>query len=59
VGGFQNEPIAVEPLGPSHEIYIQPTDRARIGENFTIVFIAYNADGKSATAMKRFMVVEN
>ncbi len=56
-GGFQNEPINVNPLGASHQIFIEPTDAKRVGENFTIVFQAYDANGKSVTAMKRFLVV--
>ena len=59
VGGFQNEPILVEPLGPSHQISIQPTDETRVGENFTIVFIVYDSNGKSATARKQFIIAAN
>ena len=56
VGGFLNEPVVVEPLGPSHQIFIEPTDATRVGDNFTIVFTVYSASGQSATARKRFLV---
>jgi hypothetical protein len=59
VGGFQNEPIEVTPLGPSHQIFIEPTDATRVGETFTIGFTAYDASDRSVSAMKRFTVVSD
>lgn len=59
VGGFQNEPIDVNPLDPSHQIFIEPTNKERIGESFTIVFTAYDVSGKSATAIKFFTVISD
>ncbi|MGB3787969.1 MAG: TIR domain-containing protein [Phormidesmis sp.] len=56
IGGFQNEPIDVDPLDPSHQIFIEPTDATRVGETFTIAFTAYDASGKSEIAIKRFTV---
>jgi hypothetical protein len=57
-GGFQdNKMFAVEPLAPSHQIYIEPTDATRIGETFTISVTVYGSNGKSASAAKRFLVV--
>lgn len=58
VGGFQNNQVfIVKPLGPSHRIYIEPTDPKQVRDIFVIEFTAYNKDGKSTTAEKRFMVV--
>jgi hypothetical protein len=57
IGGFQNEPVEVSPLGPSHQIYVEPTQAERVGDEFTLVFTAYNAQGVAATATKRFRVV--
>jgi Putative serine esterase (DUF676) len=57
IGGFQNEPVEVNPLGPSHKIYVEPTNTTLVGESFIIAFTAYSASGESATATKRFLVV--
>jgi hypothetical protein len=59
IGGIQNEPVVVQPLGPSHQIYVEPTDATRVGNSFTIVFVAYDTQGRSAIAKKRFLVVSN
>lgn len=59
IGGFQNEPIVVQPLGPSHQISVEPTDATRVGDSFTIVFVAYDTHGRFATGRKRFLVVSN
>lgn len=57
IGGFQNEPVEVLPLGPSHQIVVEPIQDERVGDEFTLVFTAYNAEGAKQTAMKRFRVV--
>jgi hypothetical protein len=58
VGGFANNQLfVVKPLGPSHRIYVEPTDRMQVGQTFVIRFTAYNQDGKSTTVEKRFVVV--
>jgi hypothetical protein len=57
IGGFQNEPVVVEPVGPVHEIYVEPTDKARVKHQFQIVVDAYSSDGSSARATRTFMVV--
>jgi hypothetical protein len=59
LGGFTDKPVVVEPLGASHEIYVEPTNSDRIGHVFTVVFTAYGADGRSATAKKQFRVVSD
>jgi hypothetical protein len=57
VGGFsQGEPFVVEPLGPSHQVYVEPTDASRVGEHFTIAVTVYAADGRSSGATKEFVV---
>lgn len=57
IGGFHNEPVEVSPLGPSHQVFVEPTQAERVGDEFTLVFTASNADGETATATKRFRVV--
>jgi putative ribosome biogenesis GTPase RsgA len=57
IDGFQDKPIDVDPLGPSHQIFIEPTDATRVGEAFAIAFTAYDASGKSEIAIKHFTVV--
>lgn len=57
IGGFNNnQPFEVNPLSPSHQIYIEPTDAGRVGDGFTLVFTAYDAQGNSAMATKDFSV---
>jgi hypothetical protein len=58
IGGFQdNKVFSVEPLGPSHQIYVEPTDPTRVGAPFTLSVTVYAADGKSASTTKRFLVI--
>lgn len=59
IGGFRNEPVVVEPLGPSHQIFVQPKDASRVGDSFTIVVTVYNDKGQSVTARKQFQVVSH
>jgi nucleoside phosphorylase/pimeloyl-ACP methyl ester carboxylesterase len=56
-GGFHNGSIAVDPLGSSHEIYVEPTDVTRVRDEFIIVVTVYSRNGTSARATKRFSVV--
>lgn len=56
-GGFgDGRSIEIRPLPPSHQIWIEPTDSARIGETFTLAVAVYNAAGQSATAQRQFQV---
>ena len=56
-GGFSdNRSYEIEPLAPSHQIWIEPTDSARVGETFTLAVTVYSADGQSATAQRQFQV---
>ena len=58
VGGFEdNQQFEVDPLAPSHQIFVKPSDASRVGDSFTIVVTVYGADGQSATATKSFQVI--
>ena len=60
IGGFQdNQVFEVNPLGPSHKIYVEPTNNEYIGEVFVIAVTVYNKQGDVATATKQFTVVSN
>lgn len=58
IGGFVDEPVVVEPLNPSHEIFVEPTNAERAGDSFTLVVIVYDEDGQAARAEHRFEVVD-
>lgn len=59
IGGFSTDGDAViEPLEPSHQIFVEPTDPERVGSRFTLAVTVYQADGDSATATKEFEVVD-
>jgi hypothetical protein len=58
IGGFANgEIFEVNPLPPSHSIYIEPTNAGRAGESFTLAVTVYSGDGVSASGTKKFVVV--
>lgn len=57
INGFTDEPVTVEPLGASHELFVEPTNATRDGDSFTLVFTVYDAAGNSASAQHRFEVV--
>lgn len=58
VGSFANGQIfEVDPLPPSHSIYIEPTNATRAGESFTLAVTVYARDGASASATKKFVVL--
>lgn len=57
IGGFSDEIFVVDPLPPSHQIYVEPTNRERLGEPFIIAVTVYNENGNSATATKQFTIV--
>jgi hypothetical protein len=58
IGGFADgEIFKVDPLPPSHSIYIEPTNAGRAGESFTLAVTVYAEDGASALATKKFVVV--
>jgi len=59
IGGFSSEGnTAIEPLDPSHQIFVEPSNPERLGSKFTLAVTVYQEDGESATATKDFMVVE-
>jgi hypothetical protein len=58
VGGFAGDQVfTVDPLPPSHSIYIEPTDASRAGDSFTLAVTVHAKDGEAATATKKFVVV--
>jgi hypothetical protein len=58
IGGFAGgEVFTVDPLPPSHSIYIEPTDSSRAGESFTLAVTVQASDGQSASATKKFVVL--
>ena len=59
IGGFTDEPVDVNPLGASHQIYVEPTEKSRIDDKFTIIFTAYSSSGEEARAKKTFLVTSN
>lgn len=60
VGGFGDGQIfTVDPLPPSHQIWVNPTDSTRAGEVFTLAVTVFGADGQTASASKQFQVTAN
>ena len=58
VGGFADgELFKVDPLPPSHSIYIEPTDRSRAGQSFVLAVTVFSPAGEAASASKKFVVV--
>lgn len=59
IGGFNNnEAIEIDPLPPSYQIQIEPTNASRVGDLFTLVVTAYDRAGNSATATHEFTVTD-
>ena len=59
IGGFSDDGTTqMDPMAPSYQIYVEPSNAARVGDRFTLAVTVYQADGSSATATKEFMVVE-
>jgi hypothetical protein len=57
IGGFTgDEAVIVDPLPPSHAIFVEPTDASRAGESFTIAVTIYAADDQTMSATKKFVV---
>lgn len=57
IGGFNNnESVTVDPLSPSHQIVITPTDASRLGDTFTLVVTVYDPAGASASANRPFTI---
>ncbi len=57
VGGFADGQIfQVDPLPPSHQVWINPTDSTRAGDVFTLAVTVFGADGQTASASKQFQV---
>jgi hypothetical protein len=59
IGGFaNNETFEVDPLPPSHQIFIEPTNAGRAGDMFTLVVTVYGKTGEKATARHEFAIVD-
>jgi hypothetical protein len=56
VAGFGADEI--DPFERSDQIFVEPADAGRVGEAFTLVVTAYDADGNDASARHRFEIVE-
>lgn len=48
----------INPFRQADQIFVEPADRDRIGEFFTLVVTVYDTDGNRATARHRFEVTE-
>ena len=56
IGGFTDGWIDVNPIVDGHQIYVEPTDRSRLGDWFTLVLTIYDDQGKKKKAKKRFRI---
>lgn len=56
IAGFGGDEI--DPFDQSVQIFVEPADALRVGENFTLVVTATDAAGRTASARHRFQVVE-
>lgn len=54
IAGFGSDEI--DPFERSDQIFVEPVDAGRVGEQFTLVVIAYD-DGNRATARHEFQIV--
>jgi len=52
IAGFGEDTI--NPFSQTEQIFVEPIDAGRVGEWFTLVVTAYDADGESAGARHRF-----
>ena len=59
IGGFNNnETTEVDPLAPSHQIQIEPTDQSRVGDSFTLVVTVFDENGATANTSHAFQVTD-
>ena len=56
IAGFGGDEI--DPFDQSEQLFVEPTDASRVGESFTLVVTAEDANGRTASARHRFQVVE-
>ena len=56
IAGFGGDEI--DPFDQSEQIFVEPADASRVGENFTLVVTAEDANGRAASARHRFQIVE-
>jgi hypothetical protein len=56
VGGFQNQPVTVEPLGRSHQIYIEPKDPTRVKTKRRLLLSNHKTSNSSKTNATRHSI---
>lgn len=57
IGGFADGQLfVVDPLIPSHQIYVEPADPGRVGASFVLAVTVYDPSGGSASTTKRFTI---
>lgn len=56
-GFADGQVFEVNPLPPSHRIFVAPSDPGAVGQSFTLAVTVYAADEKTASATKKFVVV--
>lgn len=56
IGGFTNGRVAVDPMVDGHQIFIEPTDRRRVGDRFTLVFTVFDDQGRSEKVRRTFRI---
>ena len=60
IGGFNdNKTTEVDPLAPSHQIQIEPTDQSRVGDSFTLVVTVFDENGATANTTHSFQVTDD
>ncbi len=48
----------IDPFRRTDQVFVEPVDESRVGESFTLVVTAFDADGNRATARHRFQIVD-
>lgn len=56
IAGFTNGWVPVDPMVDGHQIYVEPTDRSRAGDSFTLVFVVLDESGQSREIRKKFRI---
>ena len=57
INGYDfDEKNILDNVSPQHEIWVEPTNLSEVGVTFTIQVIAYDANGRSESAEKYFIV---
>lgn len=57
IGGFnEGKTVEVDPLSPTYQIQVEPSNASRVGDTFTLAVTVYDADGASASTTHTFQV---